>query len=444
MGKLRLLRRKEKKEAPQEDRQPMQAVPGRKVFIGLPAYNNMRYVPAEVSLMMAQQVFWIKRIEYEFEWETKCCYVSMARNNLISAFMARFTEIIFLDADVGFNPEAFAGLLDCDVDMVAGIYSKKNEDNSNDHWPIILKTTPEGIPIVKDGLILASDLPTGFMKIKRGVIEKMYEAYPELRFLDGNTGRFTYDLFGCGVRDYNPAQGIGRWYGDDYGFCDLWKKIGGEMWVLPNIDFTHTGPHNWKGNYHTYLLSLPKAEDAKPIEKALSIDGWMSYEELKWLYETAKGMNSVAEIGSFKGRSTAALLAGCPGTVTAIDHWKGSPDGNGMMMNVFEVGDLFAEFIKNVGGAPNLKFLKMSSLEAAEQMNGDKQDMVFLDGNHNYEAVKADIEAWLPKTGKILAGHDWNPALWPDVVRAVKDTLGDVEVIGTIWVHRIAEVPLES
>jgi hypothetical protein len=240
--------------------------PARKVFVGLPAYGGTRCVAAEASLLMAQQIFWMNRISYEFEWETKCPYVSMARNHLVSRFIAKteFTEIVFLDADVGFRPEAFKGLLECDVDVVAGVYPKKNEDGND--WPIVLKTTPEGYPIVRDGLLLGNGLPTGFMKIKRHVIEKMMEAYPELRFLDGNTGRFTYDLFGCGVRDYDPVKKIGRWYGDDFGFCDLWQKIGGEVWVVPNIDFEHVGIKTYRGNYHTYLTSLPKADDVGSIK----------------------------------------------------------------------------------------------------------------------------------------------------------------------------------
>jgi hypothetical protein len=405
--------------------------PARKVFVGLPAYGSMRYVAAEASLLMAQQIFWMNRISYEFEWETKCPYVSMARNNLVARFIQKpeFTELVFLDADVGFRPEAFKGLLECDVDVVAGVYPKKNEDGND--WPIVLKTTPEGYPIVRDGLLLGNGLPTGFMKIKRHVIEKMMEAYPELRFLDGNTGRFTYDLFGCGVRDYDPVKKIGRWYGDDFGFCDLWQRIGGEVWVAPNIDFEHVGTKIYRGNYHKYLTSQPKAEDVAPIEKALRIEGWMSVKELLWLYETARGMESIAEIGSYKGKSTAALLAGCPGKVTAIDHWKGSLDSNGVTQNLLEIEDGYAAFMENVGSAANLKIMKMSSLEAAGKLNGTVFDLVFIDGEHTYEAAKADGQTWLPKARKIIAFHDYSEK-WPGVIQAVKEMFGEVKVIDTI------------
>ena len=52
----------------------------------------------------------------------------------------------------------------------------------------------------------------------------------------------------------------------------------------------------------------------------------MTEAELQWLTERAAEASSVVEIGSWKGRSTAALLSGCKGTVTAVDHFLGSPD----------------------------------------------------------------------------------------------------------------------
>ena len=61
---------------------------------------------------------------------------------------------------------------------------------------------------------------------------------------------------------------------------------------------------------------------------------------------------------------------------------------------------------------------------------------MFIDADHSYEAVKADIEAWLPlvKVGGILCGHDYGLYL-PGVAKAVKEKFGnDVRVTGkTIW-----------
>jgi precorrin-6B methylase 2 len=428
---FRMFRGKKGQPEPENGTATEVSTPARKVFIGLPAYGGTRCVAAESSLLMAQQVLWMNRINHEFHWETKCPYVSMARNNLTSLFMSQpeFTEIVQLDADVGYRPEAFAGLLNCDVDVVAGVYPKKTEDRND--WPIVLQTTIDGCPIDKNGLLLGSGLPAGFLKIKRHVIEKMCAAYPELRYLDSNTGRFTYDLFGCGVRDYDPVKKIGRWYGDDFGFCDLWRRIGGEVWAAPNINFDHVGQKTYRGNYYNYLMSLPKIDEATPIVKALSIDGWMSPTELIWLHQTARSMSNVAEIGSFKGRGTTALLAGCPGKVTAIDHWQGDQAAS-VINNLLELEDCYKIFMQNVGDNPNLEVMKMSSLEAVQQVNGEGFDMVFIDGEHTYENTKADIQAWLPKTRKVICGHDYSEK-WPGVIQAVQEIFGEVKVTDSIW-----------
>lgn len=159
----------------------------------------------------------------------------------------------------------------------------------------------------------------------------------------------------------------------------------------------------------------------------------MSNGELDWLYETAKTMKSIVEIGSWKGRSTHALLSGCKGTVWAIDHFKGSKEEEMEHLEVTE-HDLCKIFKKNVGHFPNLKLLKMESKEAVKRFKDKSVDMVFIDGAHTYFAVQEDIQMWLPKAKKLICGHDY---FWPAVWTAVNDALGDTEQAETIWFKEI-------
>ena len=163
-----------------------------------------------------------------------------------------------------------------------------------------------------------------------------------------------------------------------------------------------------------------------------SIPGWMRLGELNWLYLMAQIMDSIVEIGSWRGRSTDALLDGCKGTVWAVDHFKGNKEHTKEQRK-----DIYKFFLKNVGHYKNLKVLKMSSLRAAKKFKDKSIDMVFIDGGHEYKEVKADIEAWLPKTKKLICGHDYYEE---GVKRAVREILGNVNIFDLIWIKPIKEV----
>jgi Methyltransferase domain len=156
----------------------------------------------------------------------------------------------------------------------------------------------------------------------------------------------------------------------------------------------------------------------------MQIRGWMGPAGLKWLGRQAAEMRSVVEVGSLRGRTSFALLTACKGPVYCIDPWPRN----------------YEAFMRNCGHFTNLVAIRESSPEAAALVPDDV-DMVFLDGDHEYEAVVADIAAWLPKTRKMLCGHDYNHPKFPGVAKAVDEIFGDRVALptGSIWT-----VPLKS
>lgn len=147
-----------------------------------------------------------------------------------------------------------------------------------------------------------------------------------------------------------------------------------------------------------------------PYDEAVneSIPGWMTHDELQWLYRQAARMGSIVEIGSWMGRSTYALCSGCPGVVYAVDHFKGSPSevGRGLPHEAALTRDIHATFLSHVGHFPNLRVCRMDSVEAALTATPQSVDMVFIDGEHTFEAVSRDFAAWRPKCRALFCGHD--------------------------------------
>ncbi len=158
------------------------------------------------------------------------------------------------------------------------------------------------------------------------------------------------------------------------------------------------------------------------ISAALLIDGWMSTAELLWLAEQAQQHRRIVEVGSWLGRSAVALADNCPGWVYCVDLW----DGNlapGISGGGWATETCYAAFKANVAGRQVIP-LRMTSLEAARQLRHKHFDVIFIDADHSYEAVKADIEAWRPLLvpGGLLCGHDFSEQ-FDGVRRAVRELL---------------------
>jgi hypothetical protein len=169
----------------------------------------------------------------------------------------------------------------------------------------------------------------------------------------------------------------------------------------------------------------PDADPTSPVP-GMGIWGWMSPAELIWLGASAAQMRSVVEVGCLHGRSAFMLLTSCPGPVYCIDPWDDEADAS------------YPSFMSNCGHFPNLHAIRGSSPEVAAEISGSV-DMTFIDGAHAYGAVLADIAGWLPKTTRLICGHDYQnaDAGYPGVAKAVHAVFGKDRVIvpeGTsIW-----------
>jgi cephalosporin hydroxylase len=170
------------------------------------------------------------------------------------------------------------------------------------------------------------------------------------------------------------------------------------------------------------------------------IPGYFDFEDLyAKAVRTAPKKAHFVEVGCWLGKSTAFLAveiinSGKDITLDCIDIWTGGTDDVLLQSDaVKRTGDAFPIFIENVKPVlSRINPIKKPSVVASKMYEDKSLDFVFIDADHAYEFVKADIKAWLPKvkSGGILAGHDYN---WPSVQQAVKETLGSCSVINLSW-----------
>jgi hypothetical protein len=187
------------------------------------------------------------------------------------------------------------------------------------------------------------------------------------------------------------------------------------------------------GTYLWHLSTLSTEDKIEEIRSVISrwgvsdyidpqIPGWTNYSELIWLNLMARKMNSVVEIGSWKGRSGHALASGCKGKVYLVDNFS---------QNATVEPNVEKELRRNMAKFGNVQIIKGQGVEVAERFKNNSIDMVFIDGAHDRQSVYNDIMAWYPKCKKIICGHDFDR---DSVKQGITDAnLTPTEEVGSIW-----------
>jgi hypothetical protein len=340
--------------------------------------------------------------------------VSASRNAITEK--AGHDYLMWIDSDMKFPPYGIYRLIQRDKDIIGGLYFRKEVDAR----PQIYKLNDEGffetmydIPTMKEPFQV-DGIATGFLLIKRKVLEAFT---PEFC----NENWYPFDM---GRGPSNKEEG------EDLSFCRRARKLGFEIWCDPTIPLGHVGRKIFgKEDYDS--AQMMKKYWANKTQYSNDIDGWMSVMELNWLRDMAEKSENVVEVGSWKGRSTHAILSGCKGKVIAVDTWEGSEDERHGKQKEALNGNLYQIFMENVGSFQNLEPWKMLEIDAADKIPDKSVDMVFLDADHRYEKVKKQIQRWLPKAKKILCGHDFDSH---ETQEAVTEIFGDVDTVESLWI----------
>lgn len=207
---------------------------GRSLMIGIPAYDSKIDINSALNLLQVAGMAGQHGITMQVAHISGCSILPKARNTLIARFIeSDCTDFLFLDTDVTFKPEDIFRLMGLATtkDIVGGIYPKKNKDSE---LAVDLLYSETASPITENeyGLYEAKHLPTGFMLIRRHVIEKMMKAYPDLMYAEPSEQLVCYALFDFQLKE-------GSYYGEDYIFCQRARALGIQVFVDPYLELGH-------------------------------------------------------------------------------------------------------------------------------------------------------------------------------------------------------------
>ncbi len=206
--------------------------------------------------------------------------ITRARNTCAHEFLntTDATHLLFIDADIGFDPAVIPGMFDRDVDILCGLYPKKEIN-----WPRVSNAVQRGIApqqlaehagsvVVnlvesKDTFVGSGELleiengGTGFMLIKREVFEKLAKKVPSyVSDMYNATEIVTKPTYIKEFFTTSIDKATGRLMSEDYHFCILARKHGFRVWADPSIDLTHTGTYIFSGATEKILegQAIPK------------------------------------------------------------------------------------------------------------------------------------------------------------------------------------------
>ena len=208
-----------------------------RVHICMPCYGGQLTESTFMSFIKWSNTARQLGIDWTMETMTNESLISRARNTLTAKFLHNkdSTHLMFIDADIGWEPWHLLVMLNRDVDVIGGLYPMKSLPVK---WCV---NGFEGAEEGADGLQEVSKTGTGFLLIKRHVFEKL-NAHPATKPFANDIGLpselnpFMKTYFDTAVRE-------NRYYSEDWTFCENWRDLGGKVWVDKRVLLRHTGTY---------------------------------------------------------------------------------------------------------------------------------------------------------------------------------------------------------
>ena len=209
-----------------------------RVHICMPCYGGMLTESCFMSYIKWSNTCRQLGIDWTMETMTNESLISRARNTLTAKFLhnKESTHLMFIDADIGWEPWHLLVMLNAQKDVIGGLYPMKSLPVK---WCV---NGFDGAEVSEDGnLQEVSKTGTGFMLIKRDVFEKL-NAHPATKPFMNDIGLPT-ELNPYMKTYFDTAVRENRYYSEDWTFCENWRDLGGKVWVDKRVLLKHTGTY---------------------------------------------------------------------------------------------------------------------------------------------------------------------------------------------------------
>jgi hypothetical protein len=244
------------------------------LVIGTPCYGRQVTDLYAGSLLKLQMACFQRDVRLIVRMMGSDALITRARQNVVADFLSTesATHLLFIDADIGFEPEQVFRLMEFNADVSAAVYPIKRIDWNKIHACVEAKRSPlaasslsymiefaESRVQVTNGFARVAYAGTGFLMIKRKVLLDMVAHYPELKYahdhkhedkLAGSPWRSA--LFNCMI-----DQESGVYLSEDFSFCKRWTDMGGEIWADLQSKLTHIGTVSFDGDLSTQFTQSP-------------------------------------------------------------------------------------------------------------------------------------------------------------------------------------------
>lgn len=238
-----------------------------RITVATPAFGEMFYTPYVQSLLRLQ------RAAFQRGWTMRHAAVSYAlvadaRNYLLTHWFdkSNSTHLLFVDADMGFEPQLIFDMMALDKPVTGVIYAKR-QVNLQRLAELAAKGEKPGRAIARahdfiirpvrgrqprrlKGFLEVEGCGTGIMLIKREAIATMLRTLPGINDTNAKkTSPLAAELDRL-IRAFDTIEANGVPLADDFAFSHRWQALcKGEIWARADQAVTHIGLHKFAASY---------------------------------------------------------------------------------------------------------------------------------------------------------------------------------------------------